>query len=203
MTMKYPNAHPGTEELSTCPRCGSTEVDSTRREVEFDYGGREKPFRVKATFPFITCRQCGSSFLDGDDEELQHDAACRHLGVMTPAEVRALRERMGLSQKELAELTGLGVASVSRWERGLLIQNEACDQLLYLLTFPENLERLREHKVASAANTPAPVNQKPGQAGGNGAFPTFKPRILKLDETVLAINETAGRGLLRPRARVA
>jgi putative zinc finger/helix-turn-helix YgiT family protein len=148
--MKSPNANSETGEFQTCLRCGSTELDSARREVEFDYGGREKPFRVKATFPFKTCRVCGFSFLDGIDEDLQHEAACRQLGVMTPSEIRDLREKLELTQEEFAELTKIGVASVSRWERGFLIQNEANDQLLYLLTFPENVERLRQRKAWGA-----------------------------------------------------
>jgi putative zinc finger/helix-turn-helix YgiT family protein len=157
--MRYPRANSETKAFQACLRCGSTELDKARRDVEFEYGGREKPFRFKASFPFNTCRRCGFSFLDGDDEELQHEAACRHLGVMTPAEVLDLRTKMGLSQKELAELTGLGVASLSRWERGLLIQNEASDQLLYLLTFPENLERLRQRKISNAPSNSTPSNR--------------------------------------------
>lgn len=35
-------------------------------------------------------------------------------------EVRALRERLGLSQKELAELVGVHAMTVSKWERGVL-----------------------------------------------------------------------------------
>ncbi len=131
-----------TDETRACLRCGSTALNIGPREVEFDYGGREKPFRVKATFPFITCRECGFSCVDGEDETLQHEAACRHLGVMTPTEIRTLRERLGLTQEALADLTGHGVASIRRWEGGLVIQNEASDRLLYLMTFPDNIERL-------------------------------------------------------------
>ena len=116
------------EDYGTCFQCGSSNLDTAEREVEFDYGGREKPFRVKACFPFATCRNCGFEFLVGIDEDMKHEAACRQLGVMTPAEIVALRKKMGLTQKELADLTGIGEASVSRWERGFLIQNESHDQ---------------------------------------------------------------------------
>ena len=37
----------------------------------------------------------------------------------------------------------LGIATVSRWERGVLIQNEANDRFLRLLQFPDNVDRLR------------------------------------------------------------
>jgi DNA-binding transcriptional regulator YiaG len=64
---------------------------------------------------------------------------------MTPAEVRAVRQKAGsLSRAEFARITRLGEATIGRWERGELIQNAANDQLLYLLTFPENVVRLRD-----------------------------------------------------------
>jgi DNA-binding transcriptional regulator YiaG len=37
---------------------------------------------------------------------------------MTPEELRAIRERHGLSQDELTNLVGVTKACLSRWERG-------------------------------------------------------------------------------------
>ena len=59
---------------------------------------------------------------------------------MTPREVVAIRTRLGMTRAAFAELTRLGGASLARWEKGLLIQNAANDQLLYLLRFPENVK---------------------------------------------------------------
>lgn len=170
MTERAQNAE--MENTVTCLQCGGTQLDMASREVEFDHGGRDKPFRVKATFPFITCRQCGFVSVDGVDEDLQHEAACRHLGVMTPAEIRALRDKIGLTQKDLAELTGFGVASISRWEGGVLIQNEACDRLLYLLTIPENVERLRRREARCPENPPRAASDRSPQV--NRVFPRAK-----------------------------
>lgn len=39
---------------------------------------------------------------------------------MTPAEVRALRVRMGLSQEAFAKRLGVSVNTVTRWERGVM-----------------------------------------------------------------------------------
>ena len=37
---------------------------------------------------------------------------------MTPAEIKALRERLGLTQAELAQKLDVALSTVSRWESG-------------------------------------------------------------------------------------
>ena len=142
----HPTSPETPERLTECFECGSTALEPRFDEETFEYGGREKPFTVTARIPSLLCRNCGYRFYDDDAEWARHAAACRHLVVMTPDEIRALREGYGLSQVELAELTGLGVASLGRWERGAGIQNEGYDALLYLLTFAENVKRLRHRR---------------------------------------------------------
>jgi putative zinc finger/helix-turn-helix YgiT family protein len=167
--MQKPTHHPTSadtpERLTACLECGSTALEERFDEETFEYGGREKPFTVTARIPSLLCRNCGFRFYDEAAEWARHEAACRHLGVMVPGEIRALRKRHGPTQEAFAELTGLGVATLGRWERGEGIQNEAYDALLYLLTFEENAERLR-HRKRGETDPPAP-------APGNRVF---KPR---------------------------
>ncbi len=151
-----PIAADAPERLTTCLECGSDALEPRCDEETFEYGGREKPFTVTARIPSMLCKTCGFRFYDDAAEWERHAAACRHLGVMTPDEIRSLRKRYGLTQEVLAELTGLGVASLGRWERGAGIQNEACDALLRLLTFPENVERLRNRRASEAEQDPNP-----------------------------------------------
>jgi DNA-binding transcriptional regulator YiaG len=87
--------------------------------------------------------------LDGDAEDACHEAVCRHLGVMTPSQIKALRTLYGLTQSQFSEITKLGEATLSRWERGIVIQNQAYDNYLYLLGFNENLERIRNRTKES------------------------------------------------------
>ncbi len=138
------------ERLTTCLECGSNTLEERCDEETFEYGGREKPFRVTARIPSILCTTCGFRFYNEAAEQARHEAACRHLGVMTPEEIRALRKRYGSTQEAFAELTGLGVASLGRWERGEGIQNEAYDALLHLLTYRENVERLRHRRQSES-----------------------------------------------------
>jgi transcriptional regulator with XRE-family HTH domain len=60
-----------------------------------------------------------------------------------------------LTQAEFAEVTKLGEATLSRWERGIVIQNQAYDNYLYLLGYEENLQKIRERGESSEPMEPA------------------------------------------------
>lgn len=126
-----------------CPDCGSSEIGTNHKRHEFKYGAGDEAVVLAAMVPFRTCHNCGLEFVDADGEELMHEAVCRHLGVFSPAEVADIIKRAGLSRAEFARLTGLGEASLARWVKGSSIQNKGCDSLLYLLTFPDNIARLK------------------------------------------------------------
>ena len=125
----------------SCPECGSERIVTETIDHRFPYGQEDSSVELSARIPVCRCEECGEEFLDDEAEDLMHEAVCRHLHVMTPSEVRAIRQR--LSRAEFARVTRLGEATIGRWERGQLIQNAAYDQLLHLLTFPENLMRLQ------------------------------------------------------------
>ena len=127
-----------------CPSCGSNHVSEANEIEHFQYGDKENAQILSVLISVHHCASCGFSFTTEDASELKHDAVCRHLGVMTPNEVRGVRERYGLSQADFAELSKIGKASLARWESGSLIQNQANDNFLYLLTYEDNFKRLRD-----------------------------------------------------------
>ncbi len=127
-----------------CPNCASPDVSGTTVEQAFQYGAAPNTVELTATVRLYRCGACGFEFTDESAERARHDAVCRHLGVLTPREIAAIRVRYDLSRAQFAELTRLGEATIARWERGALIQNGAYDQFLHLLSFPENIECLRE-----------------------------------------------------------
>ena len=155
-TKQLPTATGGLDRR--CPSCGRTAVETEEVERSLPYGAGHQPVHLSVIVPLRRCRDCGFEFLDAEAEDKQAEAVCRHLGVMTPAEIRAIRRKAGaLSRAKFARITRLGEATIGRWERGELIQSAANDQLLYLLTFPENVTRLqnrnrdRSPKSSSAA----------------------------------------------------
>jgi putative zinc finger/helix-turn-helix YgiT family protein len=144
-----------------CPQCGEPRLESVQVEETFDHGGRKKPIRVTARLSVKRCRNCAFVFEDWQTERARHRAACAQVGVQSPDEIRSIRNSYELSQKEFARLTRLGAATLNRWERGHLIQNGAYDDYLYLLRFPENLERLKDRR-------------RPGGQADNKRFPNLQ-----------------------------
>lgn len=131
------------EESLVCSECGSRNITTKEEEYKFEYGLGEKAVELKAIVPLRTCGDCGCSFLDGEAEDLCHEEICKHLGVMNPTQIKDLRGLYDLTQAQFSKITKLGEATLSRWERGIIIQNEAYDNYLYLLGFKENFERVR------------------------------------------------------------
>lgn len=154
-----------------CPDCGALRVSTRREQQDFIYGAGPDAVALTATVPVRHCGACGFQFTDREAEEARHEAICLHLRVMSPGQIRKLRELHGYTQAAFAELTRLGEATISRWERGVVIQNQAYDNYLYLLGFSDNLQRVR-NRAYTLAHRP----REPCQA---------KFRALRVDEAVL------------------
>lgn len=135
-----------------CPSCGSNNVSSTPEVEHFQYGDKDNSAILSASICVHHCASCDFTFTTEDASEIRHEAVCRHLGVLTPTEVRRVREQYALSQAEFSELSKIGKASLARWENGVLIQNQANDNLLYLLTYNDNFERLRDRARSQGTN---------------------------------------------------
>jgi putative zinc finger/helix-turn-helix YgiT family protein len=118
-------------------------------EHRFNYGLDPQAIELHCELPLRICEACGNQFIDHVGETIRHETVCRHLGVMTPREVRDLREKYEVTQAQFSQLTGLGEASLSRWETGASIQTKAFDSYLFLLTIPENVQRLRSRTLAA------------------------------------------------------
>ena len=129
-----------------CPMCEDKNVKTTIEKETFTYGDGAEAVELTVSVPVRTCTSCGFQFTDDIAEEIRHEAVCRYLGVMSPREIQRVRKAYEMSRAEFARLTRIGEASLARWESGQLIQNPAYDQFLYLLTFPENVERLKSRK---------------------------------------------------------
>ena len=130
----------------SCPMCGEDCVSTTWVLHAFDYGSEEDRVELHVRVPMNRCGACEFEYLDYRAERLKHDAVCDYLGVLSPDEIRRIRENYSMTRAAFADVTGLGEASLNRWENGLSIQRLAHDRYLRLLM----ASRLSEDRVLGA-----------------------------------------------------
>jgi putative zinc finger/helix-turn-helix YgiT family protein len=116
-----------------CALCESDAATLERKKQQFAYRDGAKEVLLIAEVPVWSCAACGEEYTGEGAEEAQHEAVCNYLGRLTPADIKALRQRHDLSQAELAQKTGIGIASIKRWEGGTVIQNASLDAQLRAL----------------------------------------------------------------------
>lgn len=118
-----------------CPDCDGT-FERQWEETTIPYGAGADVADIPARLPLYTCVGCGLQTLDIEGERLAHEAVCHHLGILSPREIKSIREAHGMTRDEFAEMTGIGESSLGRWERALNMQSIAHDRYLRLLQRP-------------------------------------------------------------------
>jgi putative zinc finger/helix-turn-helix YgiT family protein len=141
-----PRVRPRTLDADACPRCG-TAMAERRSTLKMPVNGEETS--VPSTL-HLRCPKCDEVVLRFTDaRRLQEDAIAIHRkkhGLLSADEIRALRQRFGLTRGELARLLHLGANTISRWESGRNVQTEAMELLLRLLRdLPGSFDYLRLH----------------------------------------------------------
>ncbi len=129
-----------------CPQCG-TMMTERRTTLKLPVNGED--VSVPSAL-HLRCPKCDEVVLRfSDSKRLQEDASAiyrRKRGLLSADGIRAIRERFGLTQRELAHLLHLGANTISRWESGRNVQTEAMEMLLRLIRdLPGSIEYLRRH----------------------------------------------------------
>jgi len=115
-----------------CPICGEGNLVAQVDKNPVEYKGRSGVL----DYHFSTCDSCGSE--QSDSTQLR--ANKRKMvafkksvdNLLTGAEVRRLRESLGLKQAEAALIFGGGPVAFSKYETDDVAQSEAMDKLLRL-----------------------------------------------------------------------
>lgn len=114
-----------------CGKCGqkTMELATVPYAITIEHDGRS--YRVEISDLSVPqCSHCQALSID-DEADRRISAAFRQIArLLTPEEIRAGRERLELTQKQFAQLLGVGEATVSRWETGAQIQQRALDRFL-------------------------------------------------------------------------
>ena len=158
-----------------CFQCGKGQLVSKSTEIAGKVRGETLTVRSEAA----VCNMCGFQVLSKAQSSAYGiavaDAYRERHGLLTSKELKTIRKRLAMSQRDFAVFLGVGVASVKRWDAGL-IQDEAMDRLVRLGTDPQaartNLEQLERRlgdepdparlPVAARRKPVAPRRAKPG-----------------------------------------
>jgi putative zinc finger/helix-turn-helix YgiT family protein len=156
-----------------CPECETGHLVPFTRDEELDYDLGEETIKVLArNVPVERCDTCGMIASGPAAARVRHEALCRAAGLLTPTEIKALREQFGWSQQHLADLTDFGIATISRWERGRLLPNRSNNKVLQALRDCPPFRQYLEELLAAKSR-----KQEPGTAGDSGAVPAPVNRI--------------------------
>ena len=114
----------------TCPR-GHEKMKLRRIKKMVPFRGLEIPCQVEVH----VCPECGleagTVHSTGAVQQELAEAFRKRTGLLTGEEIKILRKKKGLTQQELADHLKIGIASVKRWETGL-IQSKSMDHALRL-----------------------------------------------------------------------
>jgi putative zinc finger/helix-turn-helix YgiT family protein len=75
----------------------------------------------------------GEELLTEEAVQMIETAKARYMGLLLPEEIRALRQRLELTQKQMSELLQAGEKSYTRWESGKARPSRMVNVLLRLL----------------------------------------------------------------------
>jgi DNA-binding transcriptional regulator YiaG len=122
-----------------CPNCGKQEVVLTTvpYSLHFKYDDESHALEIQ-NLESPRCRACGQ-LVFGISVDRQFIAAERnYLGLLHAGQIRAGRERVGLTRSELAIRLGISESALADWEDDISIQSRTADNLMRVFfAFPE------------------------------------------------------------------
>lgn len=148
------------EPADVCPECGSAMLRDVRPRV-LTYKGNSKTVEMPGWY----CEGCPESIHSGADMEVS-DHAIRRLkakaeNLLLPEQVRAVRKKLGLTQKRAGELIGGGANAFFKYERGEIVPSQAVSNLLRVLDAdPAGLNTLLPKDNSPILNPKRRVNRR-------------------------------------------
>jgi putative zinc finger/helix-turn-helix YgiT family protein len=96
-----------------------SEIQLTNFEVEIPNAERTEIVEtVTIQVPVRRDPATGEAILTADALDLIEDTQARYMGLLLPHEIRDLRKRLGLTQRQFGELLQVGEKTATRWETG-------------------------------------------------------------------------------------
>ncbi|SFM80348.1 type II toxin-antitoxin system MqsA family antitoxin [Rugamonas rubra] len=124
-----------------CPVCGAAELIHDTRDIPYTYKGDST---VIAAVAGEFCPACAESILDAAESnrimcEMQAFSKQVNAAIVDPGFITDVRKKLGLDQREAAEIFGGGINAFSRYENGKTKPPLALVKLFKLLDRHPNL----------------------------------------------------------------
>ena len=124
-----------------CPNCEEY-TDATLGVEKEVYNVRGEPIEIEAEV--VICQKCGTKVFNEERDSQNLEKAYSHYrkkhNLLSPDQIRAIREKYGLSQRALSRLLGWGEITIHRYENGA-IQDNVHDSTLHLIEDPQNMQK--------------------------------------------------------------
>lgn len=125
-----------------CPECREKTVRKVSAEYvdKLEHDGREYEIKIPS-LEIPCCERCGIRIMTDPVNHAISEALRKAVGLLSPEQIRRNREKVGLTQKELAARLGISDATLSRWETGAQIQQRSLDRWMRVFFSDENIRR--------------------------------------------------------------
>lgn len=154
-----------------CMECGG-ELFRSSQPITSEFRGEKL---IVCDVEHWCCSSCDEIIYDADDlaaySKAENAAYRERLGLLSPEEIRAIRRKLDLTQKQFEELLGVSTPTVSRWETGAAVQSKMADNLIRVVG---------GHRCA--AQTLLERSEIGRQSGASAAMCTTLQRIIQNGE---------------------
>lgn len=116
--------------IESCPICGTGNLHSHVGKEDVEYKGCWEVISLS----YSVCDVCGSEQADASQTRQNKRAMLAFKkkvnGLLTGTQIKELRSRLGINQRQAAAIFGGGPVAFSKYENDDVIQSEAMDRLL-------------------------------------------------------------------------
>jgi len=117
----------------TCPFCHRGKLSESVRLQKYDYHGQSTEIEQ----PGLYCSQCDEAILEAKHLKVSRKALQTFRanidGLLAPSEIKEIRMKIGLNQKQAGELFGGGKNAFSRYEQGEVAPPKSVSLLLSII----------------------------------------------------------------------
>jgi HTH-type transcriptional regulator / antitoxin MqsA len=119
---------------SKCPLCGEASLEKRTGVFHFEIpGDNPDGLEMAKDFPdseWDECGACGEIILSNALQKRIGRWQYTRKGLLTPEEMKGVREKYGLTQAQMAHILQVGEKNFSRWENGITMQTRVMDSLI-------------------------------------------------------------------------